>query len=81
MPIYIAHDYDGTKVDIVLARSYELAQVYWQGKGVIAHSVTEFNEASLTDHPTGVLPILNTVKKSLSSCGSTPRDYYVVTKK
>jgi hypothetical protein len=60
MPIFIAKEYNGTVMDVVLAKSYELASAYWHGKGVIAHSTTKLDESELENHPTGVLPIVST---------------------
>jgi hypothetical protein len=60
MPIFIAKDIESMPIDIVLARDYNSAQIYWQGKGVVAHTVTMRKESDLEDHITGVLPILST---------------------
>lgn len=32
MPIYIAKDYDGNIESVVLAKSYDLAYAFWQGR-------------------------------------------------
>ncbi|RLI53206.1 MAG: hypothetical protein DRO87_11985 [Candidatus Thorarchaeota archaeon] len=58
--IYVALDYSEKILDIVMARSYELAQVYWQGKGVIAHHAREIKPSDLENHITGVIPIAST---------------------
>ena len=63
MPIYIAKEFNGEVESIVLAKSIELANAYWQGKNIYAHSIDIKEEADLDDHPTGVLPIVSTVKK------------------
>ncbi len=39
MPIYIAKSYEGKVEGVVFARSYDLAQAYWQGKGIFFHIV------------------------------------------
>jgi len=65
MPIYVAKNYDGRVVSVVLAKSYELAQAYWQGQGLFPHSVDQWTEKALEDHPTGVLPILKTMVKTI----------------
>lgn len=70
MPIYVAYDYEGYPEDIVLAKSKELANVYWQGKEVYAHSIREINEHELIDHITGVLPIMSTKETKVSRPGS-----------
>lgn len=63
MPIYIAKDYEGKTIDIVLAKERQSAEIYWQGKGITACFVDERSEADLDDHPTGVMPIVTTVEK------------------
>ena len=63
MPIFIAKDYDGFIESVVLARSYELANAYWQGLGIYPHSTDTRIEQDLKEHPTGVLPIVKTKKK------------------
>lgn len=60
MPIFIGKNYDGYVESIVLAKSYELVQAFWQGQGQFPHSVYQLEEGQLKDHPTGVLPILKT---------------------
>ncbi len=60
MPIFIAKTYDNYVENIVLAKNIELAHAYWQGKKIGAHSVRELSEKDLIDHPTGVLPIIDT---------------------
>jgi len=70
MPIYVAYDYEGYPEDIVLARSKELADVYWQGKKIYAYSIREINEDNLIGHITGVLPILSTRETSVTRPGS-----------
>lgn len=80
MPTYIAKRYDGTTINIVMARTREMANIYWQGKGVTAHHIEERSESLLLDHPTGVMPILETRKESLSVFGGNRHDYIVVSK-
>jgi hypothetical protein len=60
MNVFIALDYSDKILDIVVARSYELAQVYWQGKGVIAHHVRTIQPADIEGHITGVIPVAST---------------------
>jgi hypothetical protein len=78
MPIFIAREYGGKTRDIVLARSYDLANVYWQGKGIVPHDITTFTEVDLSGHPTGVVPILNTRKKTLSPFGKNSEEFIIV---
>ena len=60
MPIFIAKTYEGKVESVVLAKTYELAQAYWQGKKIYAHTVVKKSEKDLENHPTGVLPIVST---------------------
>ncbi len=80
MPTYIAKTYNGTTINIVMSRTREDANIYWQGKGVHAHHVDERSEEQLADHPTGVMPILDTREVSLNSFGKNPAKYIVVEK-
>jgi hypothetical protein len=57
VPIYIAKNYDGKTISIVLARDATLANAYWQGKDIFPHSTHEYTEDDLKEHITGVLPI------------------------
>jgi hypothetical protein len=65
MPIFIAKQFNGDIESVILAKNYALANVYWQGKGVAAHSVEEINETQLQDHPTGVIPLVHTQNKQI----------------
>jgi len=77
MPIFIAKTYKGEVESVVLAKSLALAQAYWQGMGIMAHSVVERNETDLENHPTGVLPIVKTKKITASLFGKGPREYLI----
>jgi len=63
MPIYVSKTYGGKVESVVLANSYELANAFWQGKGFQSHSTLTYTERDLDEHPTGVLPIVDTKKK------------------
>ena len=80
MPIFIAKNYDNKVESVVLARNYDLAQAYWQGKDIIAHSVTERDENDLKDHPTGVLPIVKTQTIRASKFGQNTQDFLIISK-
>lgn len=80
MPIYIAKTYDGLVESVILAKNVELAHAYWQGKGVVAHSVIERNEFDLEERFTGVLPIVTTKKVDASPFDKTSKQYLVITK-
>jgi len=76
MPIYIAKNYDGYVESVVLARSYELAQAFWQGLGIYPHSIDIRNEVDLKDHITGVMPIVKTKKKTIRPSDISTRTGY-----
>ncbi len=80
MPTYIAKTYNGTTVNIVMARTREDANIYWQGKSIHPHHVDERSEEQLVGHPTGVMPILETREVSLNRFGQNPANYIVVDK-
>lgn len=65
MPIFIAKRGDGKIESIILSENLSLANAYWQGLGINVHSITEFTEDDLKDHPTGVIPILNPKEKKI----------------
>lgn len=62
MPIFIAKTYDGKVESVILAKTADLAQAYWQGKGMYPHTIDIRTEEDLKDHITGVLPIVHTRK-------------------
>jgi len=78
MPVFIAKEHNGKIRDIVVAKNYELANAYWQGKGIYANSVGILGENTLNDHPTGVIPVLSTVKRTLTPLGGNASEYIVV---
>ena len=78
MPIYIAKTYGGEVENVVLAKSYELAQAYWQGKKIFAHSVVVRTEEDLKDHITGVMPIVNTKIIKASPFGQNKKDILAI---
>jgi len=78
MPIYIAKTYNGKVENVVLAKNYELAQAYWQGKKIFAHSVIIRTEEDLKDHITGVLPIVSTKIVKAAPFGQNIRDILAI---
>lgn len=58
MNLFKAADYEGNTLSVVLARSRELAEAYWQGSDIYPHSVSKIE--LLPDHPTGVVPVVTT---------------------
>jgi hypothetical protein len=63
MPVFVAKDYEGYVVDIVLTKSKELAVIYWQGKKITPHTIRSFKDSDLEGHPTGLLPIMSSVTR------------------
>jgi hypothetical protein len=78
MPIIIAKTYDDKVEDIVLAIDVKSANAYWQGKGVVPHSVYEYNESDLDDHMTGVIPILTTRRARIAPFGENAKEHIIV---
>ncbi|KKL04958.1 hypothetical protein LCGC14_2610870 [marine sediment metagenome] len=66
MPIFIAKTYDGKVESVVLAKNYEVAQAYWQGKDIYPHSVNTFTEDNLKNHP--VSRLLFRISRIFRSC-------------
>lgn len=63
--VIIAYNYEGKVISIVNAVSLQIANAYWQGVGLPVNSTKTLDDASgdfipLSDHPTGVYPILKT---------------------
>lgn len=57
--IYIAYDYNDKCISIVNAKSLELANAYWQGKGCMPHRTKSLDDfISLDEHPTGVYDLV-----------------------
>lgn len=80
MPIFIAKSYNGLVESVVLAKSYALAQAYWQGSSIVPHTVSERNESDLEGHPTGVLPIVKTRKINASPFGKKSEEHLIISK-
>jgi len=61
MPVFIAYDERNFPVSVVKARSLDLAEAFWQGKGLYPNfSVNVDTERCLEDHTTGVIPLVST---------------------
>ena len=80
MPIFIAQTFDGYTEDIVFAVDQAKANVYWQGKGVVAHSIREVGEDALDNHLTGVIPILSTKEVNIDVFGRGDKKIIAVIK-
>lgn len=70
--VYVARDYNGTILSIVCATSEEYAVAYWQGAGLIPHSIRVINTAYETGSP--VIPVLNTRVLSRQDLDACRRD-------
>lgn len=82
MPTFVAYNEENYPVDIVQAKTKEMANIFWQGKGIVPISVREFNDASLQEHPTGVVSILSTViKDGYAMRDVSPRSKHVLVRK
>jgi hypothetical protein len=80
MPIYIAKTRNGYVEDAVLADNSALAQAYWQGKGILADSITERSEQDLQGHSTGVISIVSTTRRNIPEYGPGAKEYLLVSK-
>ena len=60
--LYIAKNYSGQIISIISAKSKELANAYWQGKGIIPHTESTFDlsEDRENEKDGFVTPILKT---------------------
>lgn len=80
---FIAYNHQGQIVSIVVAKSKELAMAYWQGSniGIPASSkcVEDENDFTpLSEHVTGVFPILKTITLDLSHERGAPKPFVIV---
>ena len=57
--VYIAKNWEGTAISIVLAETSREANLYWQGKGIIPHTERIVDPDNLGT-PLGILDILQT---------------------
>lgn len=64
--IFIGKDHNNTVISIVSAKQKESANAYWQGKGIMPHSIEEFDlsEDRENEEMGYVTPILNTKKET-----------------
>ena len=69
--VLIAYNYEGKIISIVNAVNEQVAQAYWQGAGIIPHSTRNLDDPEyfmpLSEHPTGVYPILKTKEVPVSN--------------
>ena len=65
--VFIGYDHNSVPISVVSARSKELAEAYWQGKGGLPHcsKCLEKDFMSLDEHMTGVIPIVETKEINL----------------
>jgi len=64
--ISLATNYNGYTISIILAKSKELARVYWQGANIYPHKIRTITQQDMEKHPTGVFPILKTEETTTS---------------
>jgi hypothetical protein len=60
--VYIAYNHNSEVISVVSAKSIELANAFWQGKGIVvySHQCLETDFSNLNDHPTGVFEFVKT---------------------
>ncbi len=70
--VFIAYNYDGKVISIINAKSKELANAFWQGRKVCPHHIKSLREdfIPLSEHPTGVYSILETIEKEINIHGN-----------
>lgn len=78
--IYIARNPQGYTLSIVVASVQREAEIFWQGKGIIAFSV-EVIDPSRIDTPLGFIEILKTRTIRTQEHGSMSKEIVVVDKK
>ena len=74
--VFIGYNHKSEPISIVVARSKELAYAFWQGKGILPHSHKSVEEdfTPLSEHPTGVFPLLTTEVKSVYEISGYKKD-------
>lgn len=81
--VIIAYNYEGKVISIVNAKSEEIANAYWHGAGLIVYSHRNIDNPDeftpLSEHPTGVYPILKTKEIELYQDGRYQK-YLIVEK-
>ncbi len=82
--VFIAYNHEGYITSIISAKSEELAKAWWHGAEVDVHTSkcleNPANFTPLDQHPTGVIPLLKTDVKNLSSFGGNSNKYVTVAK-
>jgi len=68
--LYVAKDYNGYIVGIVIAENERSANAYWQGQGITPHTIRHRTMEIDDFHPSGVIPILKTREKKINSLTS-----------
>lgn len=70
MPVFVAKNNEGYVESVVMARTLELANAYWQSQEILPHGVEVVDERDLTDRP--VIPILKAEKIKIIHSHSIP---------
>jgi len=78
MPLFIAKNYAGKVRDIIIAKNYDIAVAYWQGKELFPHKIDSYTGAELDTFPGGVFSLLRTKKMRLSPFGGNAEDFIIV---
>lgn len=65
--LFIGYNYNKIPISVISARSRELANAFWQGKGTVPHTVKCLEEdfTPLSEHITGVIPLVHTEEVNL----------------
>lgn len=81
--IYIAYNYESQPISIVNARNLDLANAFWQGRGIIPYSIKNLVKdfTSLSEHPTGVFPLFETEEISVGELSRDRDRKYLLVKK
>lgn len=80
--VFVAYDYSGHTLSILLAPNRRDAELFWQGQGIFANSVREVDPTDVNT-PLNILELLKTKKVKLHQDGGSfgkTSDYIVVDK-
>ena len=77
--VYRAHDCNDVTLDLVLAPDKKSATIYWQGKGIIPHSIEELDPEYIATI-TNVIPLINIIEKPTFEMGRSSKIIRVIGK-
>lgn len=76
--VVIAYNHAGKVVSIVNAKSEELAKVFWHGQSLNYDHARSLDDSEtfmpLSEHPTGVYPILQTIEVVINKWSAPDKD-------